>query len=252
MISRVLKIINQYSLANPLLKVNNLFFKSDKKSDLLRLENNFVFRHACMTPLTILSCSLDNMENNSQADSQNIKNAKLAVSHLTKLIKTVTNHENRKQDFDVNMAVNEVVLLFKNKTNCEIYIKNALPKNTIIRGSKIYFQEILVCLLNNAYEAYKDRKMAHVCLSVRIIKGQVFIGVVDFAKGMTNMGQFFAMVKGISYKEQGMGLGLSFVKHTIEKEFKGVLKIISGYGVGTHVQVAIPIQLPYNQSPLQS
>lgn len=208
----------------------------------MRLENNFVFRHACMTPLTILSCSLDNIENGNHQKSDNLKNAKLAVDHLSKLIKSVTNPGDSDLNFDVNIAVNEVIFLFKNKTNCEVFYKNSLPKKIQINGSKIYFQEILICLLNNAYEAYKDCNTAHVCLSVRIIKGQIFIGVVDFAKGMTVFSQRLAMVKGITYKKDGMGMGLSFVKHAIENEFNGVLKIISGYGVGTHVQVAIPIQ----------
>lgn len=220
----------------------------------MQLRNNFVFRHACMTPLTILSCTLENIQNSKDTvqKQKNIQIAQDAVAHLSKLITAVTQPTDTQQEFRVHEAINEVIFLFKSKTNCEVHYSNFLPKKLKLQGSKLYFQEILICLLNNAYEAYQDKTMAHISLSVRIIKEQVFIGIVDFAKGMTPLGQKLALVKGISYKENGLGLGLSFVKKTIEHEFRGVLKIMSEYGVGTHVQVAIPILKPYNQTLLQS
>lgn len=254
MLKRILHIINQHSLAGSLIRVNKLFFISKKNSNLIRLNNNFVFKHACMTPLTILSCTLDNLENNFNKNikQENIKGAKEAINHLSQLIIEVTKSGDKEETFDVNKAINETIFLFKNKNNCEVYYSNFLPKQLELFGNKLYFQEVIICLLNNAYEAYQDKKLAHISLSIRIIKGQIFIGIVDFAKGMTHLGTKLALFKGISYKEKGLGLGLSFVKQAIENEFKGVFKIISGYGVGTHVQVAIPIPEPCNQSLLQS
>ncbi len=254
MFKQILFYINQFSFADSIIKVNKLFFVQEKTSDLMRLQNNFVFRHACMTPLTILNCTLENLEKelHHKEKVETISIAKEAVTHLTKLITTVTKTNELEQKFNVRDAINEAVFLFKSKTGCSVYYSNFLPKRLKLFGSKLYFQEIIICLLNNAYEAYQDKKLVHISLSVRIIKGQVFLGVVDFAKGMTQLGQRLALVKGVSYKENGLGLGLAFVKKTIEDEFKGVLKIISGYGVGTHVQVAIPIPEPCNQSLLRS
>lgn len=254
MLSRVLNLFNRLSLVDPIMRVNKLFFHSTKNQDLVRLENNFVFRHACLTPLTILSCSLDNLKSqkNKKVKEENIENAKQAVKHLTQLISSITDVKNKIDSFEIGIAITEVLQLFKNKNNCEIFYTNYLPKKLKLSGSKLFFQEIIICLLNNAYEAYKDKKHSHISLSVRIIKGQVFIGIVDFAKGMTNFAQKLALVRGISYKEHGLGLGLFFVKQTVENEFKGTFKIISGYGVGTHVQITFPIPEPYSQSLLQS
>ncbi len=254
MFKQILYYINQFSLPDSLIRVNKLFFVKDQSFELMKLRNNFIFRHACMTPLTILSCTLDNLEKNSNRKEkiETIEVAREAVCHLSKLIASVTKSEEKEQKFNVTEAINEAVFLFKSKTGCTVYYSNFLPKKLKILGNKLYLQEIIICLLNNAYEAYQDKKVVHISLSVRIIKGQIFLGIVDFAKGMTQLGQKLALVKGISYKENGLGLGLSFVKQTIEDEFKGVLKIISGYGVGTHVQVAIPIREPYNQSLLRS
>jgi C4-dicarboxylate-specific signal transduction histidine kinase len=255
MIKRFLSVVNKYSLADPLIRVNKLFFISNKKSELIRLQNNFVFRHACMTPLTILSCTLDNLNNNNLDNitkKTNILSAKEAISHLNRIIAAVTKNEDKSQVFQVNSAINEAILLFKSKTNCNIYYSNYLSKKIKIFGNKLYFQEIIICLLNNAYEAYADKKTIHISLSVRMINKQIFIGVADFAKGMTPLGLKLALLKGVSYKEDGLGLGLSFVKETIENEFGGILKIMSGYGVGTHVQVSIPIPEPYSQNLLQS
>lgn len=254
MISRILNIINRFSLTDPLIRVNNLFFIPSKKHDEIKLENNFVFRHACMTPLTILSCSLDNLDSNVKLKekTENLKNARMAIKHLSKLISSVTNSEENDSEFEINKAINEVIYLFKNKYKCEVFYTNFLPKDLKLYGRKLYFQEIIICLLNNAYEAYKNKDVSHISVSIRIIKNQVFIGVVDFAKGMTGMAQKLALLRGISYKENGLGLGLSFVKQVVEEKFSGTFKILSGYGVGTHVQVTIPIPKPCNQNLLQS
>lgn len=255
MLRRVLYILNQFSISDSLIRVNHLFFTSDRaNSDLLRLQDNFVFRHACMTPLTIITCALENLGSVTSASEKqnNIQSAKDAIGYITKLILAVTKSENKEQDFCVNTAMNEVIFLFKSKTGSSVFYSNFLPKKLKLFGNKLYFQEIIICLLNNAHEAYQDKTVVHISMSVRVIKDQVFIGVVDFAKGMTSLGQKLAVLKGVSYKENGLGLGLSFVKQTIENVFNGDFKIMSGYGVGTHVQVAIPIPKPCNQNPLQS
>lgn len=256
MLRRLLYVINRFSLSDSLIRVTHLFYISDRpNSDLLRLQDNFVFRHACMTPLTIITCALENLGTVTTVSEKqaNIQSAKDAVGYVTKLILAVTTRsDNKEQDFDVNTALNEVIFLFKSKTGSNVFYTNFLPSKLKLFGSKLYFQEILICLLNNAYEAYQDKTVVHISLSVRVIKNHVFIGVVDFAKGMTSLGQKFALLKGVSYKENSLGLGLSFVKQTVEQVFKGEFKIISGYGVGTHVQVAIPIPGPCNQNPLQS
>lgn len=256
MIRRILNIVNRLSLTDSLIRVNKLFLVSNKNSNLMRLENNYVFQHACMTPLTVLSCSLDSLEQElrvkKQISLENIKNAKKAVARLTNIIVSITKTNKKTKDFEVHQSIDEIVFLFKSKYHCVVHYSNFLPKKQRLNGNKLYFQEILICLLNNAYEAYQDKKLAHLSICVRIIKGQVFIGVVDFAKGMTHLGQKLAMLKGVSYKENGLGLGLAFVKKTLENEFDGVLKIVSEYGVGTHAQISIPILKPYIQNPLQS
>ena len=253
MISRVLNVINRFSLADPLIRVNDLFFNSNKKNT-LNLKNNFVFRHACMTPLTIISCSLDAVEH---AESQrervaSLTHARKAVSHLNKLITSITNINTDEFSFDVHQATTEVIYLFENKANCAVLYTNFIPKGLELSGSKLHYQEIIICLLNNAYEAYQNKKIAHISLSVRIINNSIFIGVADFAKGMTGVAQKLATVKGVSYKKDGLGLGLSFVKETVEKNFNGSLKMISGYGVGTHVQVTIPVPKSCSQNLSQS
>ncbi|GIK83937.1 MAG: hypothetical protein BroJett025_05590 [Patescibacteria group bacterium] len=253
MLEKIIAFCNRLSITDSVIRVNELFFTKNHTNE-LRLRNNLIFRHACATPLTILSCSLDSLNSDLNVERKRniVSTAKEAVTHLTELIAAVTRPDEEEQEFEVNRAINEVIFLFKGKTSCSVYYSNFLPKKIKLYGNKLYFQEIIICLLNNAYEAYQDKSMVHISVSARIIKGQVFLGVVDFAKGMTHLGQKLALVKGISYKENGLGLGLSFVKQTIENEFKGVMKIISGYGVGTHVQVAIPIPEPYNQNLLQS
>lgn len=235
------------------MRVNKLFIKSPQKSDLFQLQNNFVFQHACMTPLTILSCSLDTIESeNSKTERNNsLIAAKEATKRLTALIRSITHQEEVNQSFVVADAVQEVVLLFKRKHGVKINYSCALSTEIKLYGNKLYFQEVLVCLLNNAKEAYSESQEVHISLLVKQVDNKVCIHVVDFAIGMSLLAQKMALMEGVSYKENGLGLGLFFTKKTIEAKFKGEMRINSKLGMGTHIQVMLPIQEPCTQSLLQ-
>ncbi len=239
---KVIKLFAQFSFSSSLMKVNNFFFKPKVFSSLMRLENNFVFQHACMTPLTILSCSLEAIEDTSSKKEMqdSIESAKLAVSKLSEIILSTTKNATDTKSFIVFQTLNELVILFKRKHNCTIEFSNLIEDDQELQGSKLYFQEMIICLLNNAVEAYSNIKNAYVSLVVRKVKNTIFVHVVDYASGMSLLAQKMALIEGISYKEKGLGLGLFFSKKTVEEQFNGEMNIYSRLGLGTHIQIIIP------------
>ena len=185
---KVIKLFAQFSFSSSLMKVNNFFFKPKVFSSLMRLENNFVFQHACMTPLTILSCSLEAIEDTSSKKEMqdSIESAKLAVSKLSEIILSTTKNATDTKSFIVFQTLNELVILFKRKHNCTIEFSNLIEDDQELQGSKLYFQEMIICLLNNAVEAYSNIKNAYVSLVVRKVKNTIFVHVVDYASGRRN------------------------------------------------------------------
>lgn len=197
-----------------------------------------------MTPLTILSCSLDAIESEKSPLTQKdaLASAKYAVRKLTDLILSTTKSTNLLEAFSVSKSLTEVVLLFKKNHGCTVEYSNLSTADTKLQGSKLYFQEMIICLLNNAIEAYAHRKTAYVSLVVRTTKNNLHIHIVDYASGMSLLAQKMALIEGISYKEKGLGLGLFFTKQTVENQFNGHMDMYSRLGVGTQIKLTIPIQ----------
>ena len=244
MTKRLIQLLSQLSFSSSVIRVNYLFFKPKRSSDLIRLENNFVFHHACMTPLTILSCSLDaiELEKNQLNQKDALNSAKYAVRKLTDIILATTKSRSTPENFSVTKSLKEVVLLYKKNQGCTVEYSNLTTLDTKIQGSKLYFQEMIICLLNNAIEAYTNKKNAYVSLVVRTSNNTLNIHIVDYASGMSLLAQKMAFIEGISYKEKGLGLGLFFTKKTVENQFNGQMDMYSRLGVGTQVKLTIPIQ----------
>lgn len=99
------------------------------------------------------------------------------------------------------------------------------------------FKRVLSNLINNAVEA-TDKG----CVSVSLSKNDdfAFISIKDSGKGMSKEELMKLGIKGVSWKENGSGLGFSFAKKCVES-WNGAIDVESEVGRGSVVQVKIPI-----------
>lgn len=243
MLSWLVQQLQRLPTIRSLVKVDHFFVLDSKDSVGFALENNYVFQHACKTPLTVLECSLQLLdEQTGGRESKNvIASASTAVERLKVLINSVTSKDQEQNVFSVASAINEVIVLSRQKDTSTISLNLIGVEDLKIRGRRIYFQEMLVCMINNAIEAYQNTEKPHITVTAQRKGGILHIHVIDFASGMSLVAQKMACLQGVSYKKRGMGLGLYFVKKTIEVEFFGNLHIHSKLGMGTHVHITMPV-----------
>lgn len=243
MLSQLVVLLQRLPYFTSLVRVNHFIYVGKSADHKVLLRNNYVFQHACKTPLTTLKCSIDLIkEGSANLDTEVLESADSAILRLTELINSVTSQNLQESKFKVSTAIHEVIILLKNKKQTSIKLTTARIDNLYLSGRKIYFQEMLVCMMNNAIEAYDTETEPHIDVMVQRKRNQLHIHVVDFASGMSLVAQKMACMQGLSYKESGMGLGLYFVKRTVEEEFLGKLDIQSKLGMGTHVHVVMPVE----------
>jgi signal transduction histidine kinase len=117
------------------------------------------------------------------------------------------------------------------------------PDHFELTGNKLSFQEMVVCLLNNAYESYPSKKRHKpIFLTFGLQEKNCTLSVVDGGRGMTWFKQILCTTQLYTTKENHSGLGLYFVKKTIEQEFGGRLILQSRLGRGTVVTLQFPSQ----------
>lgn len=221
-------------------------------SEFIFFNNSKVFQHACLTPLTTANCLLERLtqEENNITRKQLILDTQCAIERLSLLISSLSQGF-QSAHFSIRNALQEVITLTKVSKSNFITCHYSFDTDILLHGNKTYFQEIFVCLLNNALEAYGQTDAKPILVFVQIVNDKICIHVVDFACGMNLWAQKLAVLRGVSFKQKGHGLGLSFVKKALSY-FKGEIKIISQFGVGTHVCVRIPLNQTDSQILLQS
>lgn len=211
----------------------------------LALSQTNVFRHACATPLTVLISSLENDEN--------AKVSLSAAKKLSELIESTSSATKYKTSFKVVDSIIESLHLSTTKYKDHQISKNILVDTKLeMTGNKLYFQEVISCIINNAMEAYENDDVKPINILVRRKNKNLEIAITDFGSGMSFLKQKLVSLKGFTTKKSGKGIGLSFVKRTIEKLFYGNFKITSCSKVGTQVCLSIPLEKPYSQSLLSS
>lgn len=257
MLKNSLKLIQKISLSCSLFSVKKfLNYPQAEQKSFYSLSNNKMFKHACATPLTIMLCNLEEAVTNEKGSSQKqkLKYALSATKRLSEIITSVTTSDSQPESFFVAKAINELTQIFNSEHKNNVILSTTNIKGSLkLKGSKLYFQEALVCLLKNSLEAYTGNRAKPVTLIARVCGNQLKVDLVDYACGMSLFTQKLVLYEGVSYKENGTGLGLFFTKRTIEGIFRGNFLMTSQVGLGTRICISIPInQKPYSQSLLQS
>jgi two-component system phosphate regulon sensor histidine kinase PhoR len=149
---------------------------------------------------------------------------------------------------NLNNVVNEVVNTFKyhlEDKNFELQLEldNEIPQ---IMADSEALTDSLVNLVDNAIKYSGDQKFLGIKTGQQ--KDGVFIEIKDNGIGISESDQkkifekFYRVTeKNLAYKAKGSGLGLSIVKHVIDKH-NGKINIKSKVGSGTSFRLIFPLE----------
>ncbi len=146
--------------------------------------------------------------------------------------------------FNLSKTLNETLNLCQFSAKYQQIIRYFhIDEKIKIRGNVFCFQQALICLINNAFEAYSD-KTPHkmVIISARVTTETCYLSITDGGLGMSWLQQKFASVKGISYKSNHTGLGLAYAKKIFCTQMHGKMKILSKENRGTTISIDLPIK----------
>ncbi len=230
----------------------DLSTKSLTVNDLNSHTDNFfsslkILEHSTATPITTI---LLNLELLSQDDTFNqaksncshyLKRALLSAKYLRKVMKQCSQPMNL-QTFNVRPALKEVVNICQQPAQqgqLISFIK--IADNLTLTGCQLYFQEAVICLLNNAFQAYKEHAPNKlVVLYCQKNKQQLEIKVTDGGQGflcLRDKGNQPASIENVPQK----GTGLAFVEKVVQKHFQGKMNIITYPNRGSTVHCLLPI-----------
>jgi signal transduction histidine kinase len=135
----------------------------------------------------------------------------------------------------------------------QVQIRLELARESLVYGNSNQLTQVVVNLLDNAVQSYRDGQSGSV--EVRVQKREqpgasptMELSVADDGPGIPPevlpvMFEPFATTKatGDRTRKEGMGLGLAIVKHIVNGH-NGVIRVDSTPGRGTTITVAIPCE----------
>jgi two-component system, OmpR family, phosphate regulon sensor histidine kinase PhoR len=164
--------------------------------------------------------------------------------NLLKLSTIESQYELEIDDIDFIDFIHEIEIGLKGKyLNVNYSIDKEFATSKIQADKKLLAQAILN-LLDNAIK-YSDKTTPLLAIKLEQSQGHTIISIFDNGPGMDAnelnriFERFYRIQGNRSYSVEGSGLGLSIVKHIINKH-KGFIEVESTIGVGTTFKLSIP------------
>lgn len=211
--------------------------------------------HEINTPLTVIQLSAEQLLENLRGDSDVPK--EITVGALQRIVKTVTRiskiisglrsfARDSKDDPMIPFSVSEIVedtfsLCREKLSHNSIDLKYIFEKDVMINCRPIELSQVLLNLLNNAYDAIQAYPEKWITVELTTVDNMAHLSVLDCGSGIPNDIQEKIMQPFFTTKDvgKGTGLGLSISKGIVEAH--GGKIVIDNHSVNTKITISLPL-----------
>jgi len=176
--------------------------------------------------------------------AQRVNSSIQFLSETVEDFRRFVDHSDMAQTFNVKKTIESTISLIK-ETLIEyaITINLDCPDNVKYKGFENDFKHVIMNLINNARDAFEERKIKNGHISIRVYheKDELIIAVQDNAGGISKpiLKNIFEPYFTTKHKTKGTGLGLYMSKNLIEK-VKGSLEAFSIVNKKTTFIITLP------------
>lgn len=210
--------------------------------------------HDLINPLTALSLNLEQIKNSSdtklegaEASLNQAINASHKMEDLITCIKRSIKKEGLKEIFKINQEIeNNIKLLNYRLRRGNINVKIINNKKINCQGDIVKFGQIITNLICNAIDSLDSSQQTQkeIIIDFQKINNEAIIKIQDNGPGIKTetiekiFEPFFS-----TKREQGLGLGLSSVKHIVETNFQGKIRVSSEPYKKTIFTIILPLNI---------
>jgi len=153
----------------------------------------------------------------------------------------------KREAFDINDTIIKVTHIFGGYLPLLTFNKDLGKNIPKLICNKTEFSMVIYNLIKNAVSAIEEKakEKGEITLSTRFENKLFIIKVADNGIGIANELQEKIFKLGYTTKSEGTGVGLYFVKETVENKWKGGIRVLSQKGKGTSFFIEIPIYINF-------
>ena len=169
------------------------------------------------------------------------------VDNINNLLKLFDFREGTfKESIDINEVINQVVNFFrpqKSEIEFSLNLSQKIPRMVCHKAS---FSMVIYNIINNAIQAMEENlNQPKISIKTSFEDKMYSISIQDNGKGIDNDDIEKIFDFGFTTKDQGIGIGLYFVRKVIEDDFHGEIYPKSKKGSYTVMNIAIPEYINY-------
>ncbi len=208
--------------------------------------------HDLMNPLNALIGNIDRIKSNPENITQvetYLEKSVAASRRMSTFLDSIRKQINRHTLLELFSCVDEIteaveILTYRaREAGVSLELKQLEPLK--IFGNPLKFHQIVINLIANAIDSYRDTTASNRIVQISLIKTdhQLVFTVQDFGAGIPDhlLETIFDPFFTTKDPHHGTGLGLSTTKTIVEHDFNGTISVTSTPGTGSTFTVIIPI-----------
>jgi len=191
--------------------------------------------HDIATPVSSLGGVIDLIQRNSRYDGELIAVAKESVQQISDLVlegRELIRGRDIIQIFEIRETIQKVIKILKSEiAKDDINITLLASSSYRVKGVIGLFERIMINLIVNSIEELKNKENNRI-INIELHSNDInYLKIViqDNGRGIDENSQKYIFDENFTLKNNyyNLGLGLPFVKKTIEEKFKGKISIES-------------------------
>ena len=176
--------------------------------------------------------------------AKKVNNSVQFLSDTIEDFRRFVDHSDMAQTFNIKKTIDSTILLIKETlVKSNIHIELDCPNDVTYKGFENDFKHVIMNLINNARDAFEERKIKDGLISIRVYheKDELIIAVRDNAGGISKpiLKNIFEPYFTTKHKTKGTGLGLYMSKNMIER-VQGSIEAFSILNKKTSFVIRLP------------
>jgi len=176
--------------------------------------------------------------------AKKVNNSIQFMSETVEDFRRFVDHSDLAQTFNIKKTIKSTIMLIKEtlvKSNIQIELD--CPEDITYKGYENDFKHVIMNLINNARDAFEERKIEDGLIYIRVYheKNELIVAVRDNAGGIEKpiLKNIFEPYFTTKHKSKGTGLGLYMTKNLIDK-VNGSIEAISIMNKKTTFIIKLP------------
>jgi signal transduction histidine kinase len=233
-------------LARDKFTLERRIYENEKLSSLGRLSTSIA--HEVKNPLSSIKAITQVMKEELPPTDSNQEGLSLIIGEVDRLSRVVTQllrfarpHSGFLEEVDVNEVIKDVLMLLKHEANRKhVAIETLFSQKTIpLLSDRDALSEIFFNLIHNAIQSLSEGGKVVICTEIVTEKDVIKVSIADNGTGIPSGDREKIFEPFYTTKQTGTGLGLTIVKHRVEK-LKGNIAVKDNHP-GTIFEVLLPI-----------